>query len=155
MLFLLILFSTQTIGQQIKICNCDKPVTKGILNLQDPAYCSAVPEKENIELVKYEMYIKDLNPWTAEGYSCMQWDKEKHIVGYFFGSYDTTYETKAREVSKEDCLKSITQPYICGENRLTHDNGVYSYERNPDGEREMDVHCKIPSFKLCFNENNR
>jgi len=64
----------------------------------------------------------------------MQWTKEKQIVGYFFGSYDTTFQTTALSVSKEECLKTVSQPYMCGNNKLNHDNGIYSFEQNPDGE---------------------
>ena len=82
----------------------------------------------------YKLYIKDTNAWTAEGYSCMQWEKEKKVVGYFFGSYDTTFYTEPKDVTREECLKTVTQPCMCGNNRMSHDNGVYSFERTPNGD---------------------
>jgi hypothetical protein len=106
---------------------------KGILDLDNPIYCNKEHGKKPIETVNYQLHIKDENPWSVEGYSCMQWTKEKQIVGYFFGSYDTTFQTTAIAVSKEECLKTITQPYMCGINKLNHDNGVYSFEQSPDG----------------------
>ena len=121
-------------GQQVKVCNCDKPITKGILDFEHPKYCDTIEEEERIDNVMYKLYIKDVNEWTGEGYSCMQWEKTKKVVGYFFGSYDTTFYTEPKDVTREECLKTVTQPYMCGNNRMNHDNGVYSFEQSPDGD---------------------
>ena len=133
------------IALEFTVCNCNKPTLKGIIDLEDPKFCIDHQEQLQVRTILYTLYVKKPKEWVTKGYSCMQWEKEKQIVGYFFGSYDTTYTTAAKEVSPEECRRTVQYPYRCGNFSIERNNGVYSFEGNPFGEGSW---MKINKYRL-------
>ena len=70
------------------VCNCQKQTLKGIIDFADPNYC----DSQHLEIAPiqgtYDFLTKNTVEWTAKGYLCLHWIREKSITGHFFGSYD-------------------------------------------------------------------
>ena len=56
----------------------------------EPYFCNN-PVHDNVTEVLYEVISKKEAPLQSTGFLCRKWLRQKNIVGYFFGSYDTTY----------------------------------------------------------------
>ena len=75
---------------EITASDCEKPVFIGILDVGEPTFCNQPQYDETVEII-YEVISKNEPPLSNIGYLCRQWLREKTIVGYFFGAFDTTY----------------------------------------------------------------
>jgi hypothetical protein len=87
-----------------------KPVTRGLLDLNDPEYCfqNHVEREENRKVlskpISYRIATKEDTELKIEGLVCLQWIETKRITGSFWlGSYDTEYLHATKEVSPADC----------------------------------------------------
>ena len=66
-------------------CNFNRPIPEGIIDLDDPNYCSSSADQQPAyKMIDYELWTKSPAEFVTTGYSCMQWTKEKKIVGGFF-----------------------------------------------------------------------
>ena len=103
------------------VCDCNKAKTRGILDVNNPYYCT--PTKAEIShknrfVSNYTLITKQKPTTTWKGWSCKQWVKSKKIVGSFWiGSYDTTYSQETHLVSPLECWEMIDNRK-CGENAM-------------------------------------
>ena len=56
----------------------------------EPYFCNN-PVHDNVTEVLYEVISKKEAPLQNIGFLCRKWLRQKNIVGYFFGSCDSTY----------------------------------------------------------------
>ena len=101
---------------KITICDCMKPVTRELLDVNDPEYCfqNHVDREENEKVlskpVSYRIATKKDTEFKIERLVCSQWIETKRITGSFWlGSYDTEYLHTTKEVSPADCWKMKLQ----------------------------------------------
>ena len=100
---------------EITVCDCSTASYLGLLSLATPEYCDSRAVIEQTVEVEYRMFAEEKRDIEWEGYSCMVWRKDKKIVGYFFGSYDTTFETHS--VSEAECIH-MHRYHTCGDDRM-------------------------------------
>ena len=107
---------TPVLTLTIQICDCLKPVTRGLLNLTNPDYCfknhtdKEDEQKVMSKLVTYYVVTKLQADLRVEGLVCTQWIETKRITGSFWvGSYDTEHFHTKKKVSPQDCwdMKSL------------------------------------------------
>ena len=117
-----------------------KPVTRGLLDLNDPEYCfqNHVDREENEKVlskpISYRIATKEDTEFKIEGLVCSQWIETKRITGNFWlGSYDTENFHTTKEVSPEDCWKMKLQ-LECAGNRNAVNGKTYSYIHKPTGD---------------------
>jgi hypothetical protein len=125
---------------KITICDCMKPVTSGLLDLNDPEYSfqNQVDREENEKVlskpISYRIATKEETEFKIEGLVCSQWMETKRITGNFWlGSYDTEYLHTTKEVSSADCWKMKLQ-FECAGNRNAVNGKTYSYIHKPTGD---------------------
>jgi len=131
-IFLLFLLpSISTI--EITACDCSKPIPVGILDPAIPSYCNVPKVQTNPILIDYEIFtaIKPKIEW--DGHICLQWEKTKRIVGYFFGGYDTTFTERTVDVAPNECWRMVLLN-LCGDNKMTHNGEEISFIAEPKGE---------------------
>ena len=144
---------------EITACDCEKPVFIGILDIGEPSFCNQPQYDETVEII-YEVISKNEPPLRNIGYLCRQWLREKTIVGYFFGAFDTTYLETPQLVTREECIKMI-QYKTCDGNEMLVSGHASSFNYPPKGEGSWmttQVHkilnCEIEEFNVtqdCMN----
>ena len=117
------------------VCDCSKPITKGLLDLNDPYYCKTNPPTHSVERVKeYELITKIRPVQKYKAYTCSQWVKTKRIIGSFWvGAFDTTYFNDPKYVDPMDCWNMVDH-LKCGGNKVIHNGLTYSFSSEPAGD---------------------
>ena len=144
---------------EMDICNCSRADNRGLLDLEPPDYCN-LPFIAGQPLdAEYNVYTVESPQSKFEGFTWVAWEEKKTIVGYFFGSYDTTYETITKSVTADEC-KRMARFHECGgpNIKMTIDEGSYVYNRKPDCEgkywqtdRCMTLNCVLSPVTLTQN----
>ena len=127
------IYVSQLTALEIKTCNCERPVIKGLLDLTKPPYCAQQSPVEKVNKVLYAVYSKERS-YTWTGYACNQWYHRKEITKFFWGSHDTIYEKTIRQVSPEECWRSVKYPGQCGNNPVHSDGTTFKYIEEPVGD---------------------
>ena len=123
----------EVLAIEINICNCTGADNRGLLDLEPPDYCSLPYIAVQPLNAEYNVYTVESPQSKFEGFTCVAWEEKKTIVGYFFGSYDTTYETVTKSVTTEECRRMARFHECGGPNiKMTIDEGSYVYNRKPD-----------------------
>lgn len=127
----------KTSEQQFQACDCNSPVHKGIVDIQDPVYCTEnIKNKVSSYNVTYTVYTKKRPPKTFKAYLCEMGIKTKTITGSFWvGVYDTVYTQKTLEVDSETCWRMI-ETKKCGfnNNEMTNVGDRMAFIGEPVGE---------------------
>ncbi len=117
------------------VCDCSKPITKGLIDLKDPYYCKTTPIDHGPVALKDYSLVTRLKPtlrWKA--YTCSQWIKTKRIIGSFWiGSYDTTYFHDLKHVEPADCWRMV-QNLKCGRNTMIQSGSTFTFSHEPTGD---------------------
>jgi hypothetical protein len=86
--------------------------------------------------------------------------KRKKIDGYFFGSYDTTFDTYVVTVSEAEC-RHMQNFKTCFGNQLNWNGEFYQFEKSPSGEGTWmqtvtykTVNCIVKTTKLSKSCDN-
>jgi hypothetical protein len=90
--YILIHYIIKINSQQFDTCDCSNPVTIGLLDLSETSLCSSAAKNPSKINVKYQVFRYNAADNSGPGYVCMKWKSTKKIVGYFFHSFDTTYD---------------------------------------------------------------
>ena len=114
----------QAFGLQLKVCNCTKPIIRGIIDLNKPAFCAQHPGNITKEEVKYGIHIKQKN-WSWKGYACAQWIAQKEISVNFLLAHDTIFRKSVVAVTPEACWKTANLQHQCGTNKMEKDGTTY------------------------------
>jgi hypothetical protein len=98
----ILVMAKSTAALEITACDCSAVENLGLLAFQNPNVCksnvNSTPTK-----AEYVMMAVNKEEISWDGYSCAVWVKEKNIDGYFFGSYDTTFNTYTATVTEAEC----------------------------------------------------
>ena len=116
----------------ITVCDCKQAEVIGLMDVEQPFYCS----KQNVSyplLKNYRFFVKDEPHASWKGYACKAWIKQKHIEGFFFGGYDTTFSTSVEIVTDKECWRMV-QAKDCAGHKMNGKDGTYSYVSSPIGE---------------------
>ncbi|EFX66897.1 hypothetical protein DAPPUDRAFT_115919 [Daphnia pulex] len=107
----------------MSICDCTKPVTRGLLDLTDPEYCFKLHNakedgyKSMSKPVNYKVVTTMDTVLKLKGLVCSQWIETKRITGSFrIGSYDTEHFHTTKSVDPKECWDMKLQ-LNCGGNR--------------------------------------
>ncbi|EFX61153.1 hypothetical protein DAPPUDRAFT_122491 [Daphnia pulex] len=131
---LILLFASLSSTLTIDTCNCSQPIEKGIIDLEDPLYCSHPEPVSKPKKVQYKLWTKNKDPITWTGYACTQWLSQKEISTNFLLSHDTTFKKQVLKVSANDCWASAQYPEMCDTNPMTKDGNTLKYLLEPEGE---------------------
>ncbi|EFX80245.1 hypothetical protein DAPPUDRAFT_103708 [Daphnia pulex] len=134
---------TSILTLNIQICDCLKPVTRGLLDLKDLDYCfknhtdKEDEQKVMSKLVTYYVATKIQTDLRVEGLVCSQWIEPKKITGSFWiGSYHTEHFHTTKEVSPQECweMKSLLN---CAGNKNIVNGKTYSYRQKTTQDIEI------------------
>ena len=119
------------------VCDCNKPNTRGLLDLTDPAFCGTnhadYPKYYN-KPAKYRIMTKQTYHLELEGLTCSEWVQTKRITGSFwYGSFDTEHFHTSRAVTQEEC-RNMKASKTCAGNKMIQNNKAYSFIQEPVGE---------------------
>lgn len=124
---------------KISICDCTKPVTRGLLDLTDPEYCFKPHHakedgyKAMSKPISYKVVTTMDTLLKLEGLVCSQWVETKRITGSFWiGSYDTEHFHTTKAVDPKECWDMKLQ-LNCAGNRNVVNGKTYSYIQKPNG----------------------
>ena len=135
LLIFIISYLPPTIAIYKTVCDCSKPITKGLFSMSDPYYCKIKPIDRNLPTrMDYTLMtkIKPVQKWT--GYTCSQWVKTKRVVGSFWiGAFDTSYFHDSKYVEPFDCWNMINNKK-CGGNEIIQSGTTYKFYQEPIGE---------------------
>jgi hypothetical protein len=144
---------------EITACDCSAVENLGLLAFQNPNVCkydvNSTPTK-----AEYVMMAVNKEEISWDGYSCAAWVKEKNIDGYFFGSYDTTFNTYTATVTEAEC-RHMQKFQTCFGNQMTWNNEFYVFEKTPSGEgawmqsvKYRSINCIVKAIKLSKSCDN-
>ena len=107
------------------VCDCNKPNTRGLLDLTDPAFCGTnhadYPKYYN-KPAKYRIMRKQTYHLELEGLTCSEWVQTKRITGSFwYGSFDTEHFHTSRAVTQEEC-RNMKASKTCAGNKMIQNN---------------------------------
>ena len=142
------------------VCDCSRPQTKGLLDLDPPPYCKHKTNDvhfgnyAHFEKVTYDILTRAKPDISWPAYSCSQWHETKTVTGSFWvGSYDTVYTTTTLEVSPSECWRMVGAK--CGDNKMDRNGGTLSYTKKPTGEgywysvtKYQTLNCIVHEIKL-------
>ena len=78
--FVLILLTSYQTNQEetlsLRVCNCTKPIIRGVIDLNKPAFCEAHPGQIKKEIVQYKVSTRRKS-WTWKGFACAHWQAQK------------------------------------------------------------------------------
>ena len=75
----------------MRACSCNIPIPEGIIDLNDPYYCSSNAElRPAYKMIDFELWTQSPAEFVSYVLKLYAVDKRKPIVGWFFFSYDTT-----------------------------------------------------------------
>jgi hypothetical protein len=141
---------------EVTVCNCTRADNRGLLDLEPSDYCRSPNLATQPIDAEYKVYTLDNPQIKIEGFTCVAWEEKKTIVGYFFGSYDTIFETITRSVTADEC-KRMARFHECGgpNIKMTIDDGSYVYNGKPDckgkywqTERCITLNCVLSPVTL-------
>lgn len=133
----LVLIFNSVLAINKTVCDCSRPQTKGLLDLDEPPYCKQ--NKTNLQLdavdkTYYKIMTKTRPDISWPAYSCSQWIETKTITGSFWiGSFDTVYSTTTKEVEPLECWKMV-KTLQCGGNTMVHNGNTLAYTKKPVGD---------------------
>ena len=134
----------------LTICNCTKPIVKGIIDLKKPPYCKLPPSTLAREQVKYSVITKT-KIWRWTGYACAQWIAQKEVSTDFLFAHDTIFKKSVVKVTPEACWKTIEVQHQCGTNTMTKDGTTYKFLHEPTGSGTWMTTQKF-SVLNCFTQ---
>ena len=137
--YILIHYIIKINSQQFDTCDCSNPVTISLLDLSETSLCSSAAKNPSKINVKYQVFRYNAADNSGPGYVCMKWKSTKKIVGYFFHSFDTTYDKIEIPITKSECWDMVEKlscpdPISGSTNTMLHDGDTWSYIKNPEGE---------------------
>ena len=139
-IFCLLIMCTTTNPISISICDCSKPVTRGLLDLNDPEYCFKQGEKRDEHKrissppIFYRIITKQDHDRKIDALLCSKWVETKKITGTFWlGAFDTEYFHTTKEVSKQECW-DMKLKFACETNKNVLNGKTYSFIQKPVGE---------------------
>ena len=158
---------TSTSQLSISVCDCANPVTKGLLDLNDPEYCfkqeatKEDKEKETSRPLTYRIVTKQAHTLKVPAFVCSKWIETKKITGNFWiGSFDTEYYHTTQEVNPTECWE-MKDKLKCGNNKNVVNGPIYSFIQKPTGSgfwmatREYSViNCHAQDIELRRESNN-
>ena len=92
-------------GLTITVCDCNKPETKGVLDLSNPKYCSETANykaKPSI-VTQYDIITRKEPSVSFEGWMGLQWQKTRQVSCWFGGSCTIEHLIDAQTVCSEEC----------------------------------------------------
>lgn len=110
------------------------PFTANLLIKQNRRIAVSLSKKLKIRNV--ECWEDSKNKETSEKMVGLYWPlmgKSKHVVGFFFGGTDTTFEEKAIPVTPDECSKMVLLGNYAG-NKITTEEGESKFIAEPTGE---------------------
>ena len=159
-----IMLNTPTTNQlKIEICDCNRPTTKGLLDLDLPEYCqtkSLENDKITSQFVDYNVITtkRQSTQWT--GHACHQWLHTKTVVSYFFGAYDVSYSKQAQTIDDKAC-KKMMESKKCDMNNMVIRDKTYAFEAIPTGAGKYlqsveytTTNCILHTFQMTQNCEN-
>ena len=119
----------------LEVCDCNKPNTRGLIDLLDPHYCRQMPSgypKLSKKVIQYRVVTKSKPLVTWEGHTCSQWMQTKKITESFWvRSFDTVFSHTTTEVEPRDCW-GIFNGLKCGGNQVVKTSEkTYSFTQEP------------------------
>ena len=119
------------------VCDCNKPNTRGLLDLTDPNYCGIQHtdyQKFYNMSVNYKIVTKQKHHLKFPGLTCSEWTQTKRITGSFwYWSYDTEHFHTTRAVTQDECW-NMKQSQNCAGNKIIKNDKTYSFVQEPVGE---------------------
>ncbi len=139
-------------SEHFHICDCNNTVNRGLIDLEDPSYCSEnVKGKVTMFNATYALYTKKKPPISFTGYLCEMWEKTKEITGSFWiGDYDTVYSQRVLKVDSDTCWRMVKKQK-CGptDNDMIRDDKIITFITEPTGEGAW-YSTKTYSVVNCF-----
>ena len=152
-LTLLLVLDHSTHGIEVTTCNCDKPIFIGLFDTGEPYFCNNPAYNDSTEIF-YEVISRKEPPLQNIGFLCRKWLRQKTIVGYFFGSYDTTYLETPYLLTAHECEK-IAVEKTCDGNKLIESGNSASFNSPPTGEgswmttkTHTIANCELETFNV-------
>ena len=95
------------LGNNITVCDCGRAEVIGLMDVQQPSYCDKTVTMVNPVIINYDFYVvqEPHSVWTGD--MCMTWRKERKIMGYFFGSFDTIYTMSVLTTTPSECARMV------------------------------------------------
>ena len=116
------------------VCDCNKPNTRGLLDLTDPNYCGIQHtdyQKFYNMSVNYKIVTKQKHHLKFPGLTCSEWTQTKRITGSFwYWSYDTEHFHTTRAVTQDECW-NMKQSQNCSGNKIIKNDKTYSFVQEP------------------------
>ena len=138
-LLLIILSSISLYAQDFDTCDCTSPTSVGFINLDSPNDCSSSKQNVASMQIDYQLFRHPKPTYSSNGFVCMKWKFVKKIVGYFFRSYDTTFEKTEVPISRSECW-DLSQNHMCtnpvtgASNALMQNGDNWIYNKQPEGD---------------------
>ena len=129
--------STNKTDITVTICDCEKPKTRGILDLSDPSYCKGAKDykPEKTIITPYDIATRKEPSITFDGWVCLQWKKTRCVSCWFGGSCTTEHLVEALTVSSEECW-ALKERRKCHDNEMQPDESGkgWIFDKDPIGE---------------------
>ncbi|EFX64450.1 hypothetical protein DAPPUDRAFT_118161 [Daphnia pulex] len=124
----------------MSICDCTKPVTRGLLDLTDPEYCFNLHNakedgyKSMSKPVSYKVVTTMDTVLKLQGLVCSQWIEIKRITGSFWiGSYDTEHFHTTKTVDPKECLDMKLKLNCSGNRNVVNAQDIELRQENKQG----------------------
>jgi hypothetical protein len=132
----------------ITVCNCEHAEVIGLMDIQQPAYCNAKLKNQKPVIDKYEFYITEQPHTTWKGHLCMTWIKERRVIGYFFGGYNTIDSMSVQTISTAEC-RNLIETHDCDGNRMEETSpNLFSYKASPKTEGSW-MQTNVDAIRNC------
>lgn len=132
--FALIFLPLSTAPLKISVCNCTRPVVRGVLDLQDSTYCSEQPTVVSSTPVSYKFLNRKSAYLEFSGYQCIRWSEKKVISWTYFEAQDTVFYRDVAKVYPPECWLTVYPPYHCNGNEMKGDDNMRRYIQKPIGD---------------------
>ena len=149
---------TNALPNDFYVCDCNRPVTKGILDLQRPHYCEVKQEPVVIQRARYTIFSTQEMATKFPATLCESWEKIKKVTGFFWaGVYDTEHFQYTRDITAAEC-REMRQNRKCGSGEEQHmmvGENELTYSAEPTGEGHWmqvktyrTINCKARKIEL-------
>ena len=117
------------------ICDCENTKSLGLLDASLPNYCDHAKNVTQPLRARYEVWMQNRQQANGTAFVCQRWIKEKHVVGYFPHTFDTTFRTNIETLSMDECWLMVHSKQ-CGNQLMFQSPTGWSYTAEPQGDGE-------------------
>ena len=117
------------------ICDCENTKSLGLLDASLPNYCDHAKNVTQPLRARYEVWMQNRQQANGTAFVCQRWIKEKHVVGYFPHTFDTTFRTHIETLSMDECWLMVHSKQ-CGNQLMFQSPTGWSYTAEPQGDGE-------------------